>query len=125
MKAQNNNFNHRNTLDMSLEKKHKVDLGLSLPEDYFAKSKQSIIKQTINQSNKKVINFSRAIYIGSAVAVIALIITLTVANPFQSQHKVIESDILITSIMTDDANADKLVDEFVNEEMLTEEIFLE
>ncbi|CAL2078624.1 hypothetical protein [Tenacibaculum sp. 190524A02b] len=126
MSKQNDNFNHRKTLDVNLEKKHTTDLGLKVPEDYFAKSKQSILAQTIAEEKKgKVINLSKTFYIWSAVAVVALLFTLAVFNPFEKSDAVVEGDILIASLIEEDSEADALLDAYVNDELLTEEVFLE
>jgi len=126
MSKQNDNFNHRKTLDVNLEKKHTTDLGLKVPEDYFAKSKQSILAQTIAEEKKgKVINLSKTFYIWSAVAVVALLFTLAVFNPFGKSEAIIEGDILIASLIEEDSEADALLDAYVNDELLTEEVFLE
>ncbi|CAL2106767.1 conserved hypothetical protein [Tenacibaculum sp. 190524A02b] len=126
MSKQNDNFNHRKTLDVNLEKKHTTDLGLKVPEDYFAKSKQSILAQTIAEEKKgKVINLSKTFYIWSAVAVVALLFTLAVFNPFEKSDAIVEGDILIASLIEEDSEADALLDAYVNDELLTEEVFLE
>lgn len=126
MSKQNDNFNHRKTLDVNLEKKHTTDLGLKVPEDYFAKSKQSILAQTIVEENKsKVVKLSKTFYIWSAVAVVVLLFTLAVFNPFEKSEAIIEGDILIASLIEEDSEADALLDAYVNDELLTEEVFLE
>ncbi|CAL2094217.1 conserved protein of unknown function [Tenacibaculum sp. 190524A02b] len=126
MSKQNDNFNHRKTLDVNLEKKHTTDLGLKVPEDYFAKSKQSILAQTIAEEKKgKVINLSKIFYIWSTVAVVALLFTLAVFNPFEKSDAIVEGDILIASLIEEDSEADALLDAYVNDELLTEEVFLE
>ncbi|CAM1358862.1 hypothetical protein [Tenacibaculum xiamenense] len=125
MNEQNNNFIHRNTLDVNSEKKHKEDLGLGLPKDYFAKSKQSILDQTVNESKGEVVSLSRRIFLWSSVAVIALILGLAVINPFKSNIVTQEGDILIATVMVEDDEVDDLLDEFVNDELLTEEVFTE
>ncbi|SEC17678.1 hypothetical protein SAMN04489761_2298 [Tenacibaculum sp. MAR_2009_124] len=125
MNEQNNNFIHRKTFDVSSEKKHKEDLGLEIPKDYFAKSKKSILDQTVNESKGKVINLSRRVYLWSSVAVIALLLGFTFFNPFKGDILTPERDILIATVMVDDDEVDDLLDEFVNDELLTEEVFTE
>ncbi len=124
MNSQNNNFNVRNTFDVNTEKRHKADLGLNVPEGYFSKSKQSILDKTVFKEEKKVIPIYRNIYAWSAVAVIALLFTLAVVNPFLPVNEG-ESDILIASLVTDDEDVDQLLNEYVNDELLTDEIFSE
>lgn len=126
MSKQNDNFSQRNTLDVNSEKKHKTDLGLSIPENYFQQSKRTILEQTIEESKKgSVFLFSSKMYTWSAAAaVIALIFTLVVGNPFEKKA-VLENDILIASLMTEEDEVEALIDGFVNDELLTEEVFLE
>ena len=125
MNLQNDNFNVRNTFDVSTEKRHKTDLGLSVPEDYFSKSKQSILDKTVGKKKGKVVSLYKNMYAWSAIAVIALLFTLAVINPFSSEINEVENDILIASLVTDDAEVDQLLDEYVNDELLTDEIFSE
>lgn len=125
MTAQNNTFKQRKTLDVNSEKKHKADLGLSIPENYFSKSKESILKQTVGESKGKVVALSRRIYLWASVAVVACLVTLTIYKFSPVEQVVNETDILIASMMADDDEVEMLVDQFVKEELLTEEVFLE
>ena len=125
MNSQNDNFNVRNTFDVNTEKRHKTDLGLNIPEDYFSKSRQSILDKTVNEKKGKVVSLYKNMYAWSAVAVVALLFTLAVINPFSSEINEVENDILIASIVTDDADVDQLLEEYVNDELLTDEIFSE
>ncbi len=123
MKKQNNNFMYRDTLDLDIEKKHKEDLGLELPKDYFIKSKNSIIDKTINNSKNKVISLSKKILLWSSAAVIALVIGFAIYNPFRSNSSSVETDILIATALADDNELDAILDSFVNDKLLTEEVF--
>ena len=125
MNLQNDNFNVRNTFDVNTEKRHKSDLGLNIPEDYFSKSRQSILDKTVNEKKGKVVSLYKNMYAWSAVAVVALLFTVAVINPFSSEVNEVENDILIASIVTDDADVDQLLEEYVNDELLTDEIFSE
>ncbi len=126
MSVQSDNFIYRNTLDVNSEKKHKKDLGLGIPDDYFAKSKNAILSQTVHQNKKgKIIFLSKKMYIWSAAAVIALLFVLAVYNPFDSTDYGLENDILIASIVEEESDIDDLLDEYVNEELLTKEVFVE
>ena len=122
MNSQNNNFNIRNTFDVNTEKKHKTDLGLSIPEGYFSKSKQSILDKTVFEKQQKVIPLYKNIYAWSSVAVVALLFTLAVYNPLPVSNEV-ENDILIASLIVDDSDVDQLLEEYMNDELLTDEIF--
>lgn len=126
MSVQSDNFIYRNTLDVNSEKIHKKDLGLSVPDDYFEKSKNSILSETIGQNKKgKIIFLSKKMYIWSAAAVIALLFVLAVYNPFDNVGYELENDILIASIIEEESDIDDLLDEYVNEELLTKEVFVE
>ncbi|WP_299118533.1 hypothetical protein [uncultured Tenacibaculum sp.] len=124
MSTQNDNFNIRNTFDMNTQRKHKSDLGLDVPSDYFSKSKQSILEQTVLEKKGKVVSLYKKISIWSAVAVVALLFTLAVYNPIGISSEE-ENDILIASLVTEEADVDKLLEDYVNEELLTDEIFSE
>lgn len=124
MNSQNDNFNIRNTFDVNTEQRHKSDLGLNLPEGYFSKTKQSILDKTVFEEEERVIPLYKNMYVWSAAAVIALLFTLTVYNPFVKDNQ-IENDILLASIVEEDDNVDKLLEDYVNEELLTEELFSE
>lgn len=126
MSLQNDNFNIRNTFDVNAEKKHTNDLGLNIPDGYFAKSKQDILNKTVFDKKKKVVPLYKNIYAWSAVAVIALLFTLTMyTGSFSSQENNLENDILIASLTIDDTEVDALLDDYLNDELLTEEVFLE
>ncbi|RBW60984.1 hypothetical protein DS884_03915 [Tenacibaculum sp. E3R01] len=126
MNVQSDNFIYRNTLDVNSEKIHKKDLGLSVPDGYFEKSKNSILSETIGQNKKgKIIFLSKKMYIWSAAAVIALLFVLVVYNPFDNVGYELENDILIASIIEEESDIDDLLDEYVNEELLTKEVFVE
>lgn len=126
MNSQNDNFNVRNTFDVNIEKRHKTDLGLDIPEDYFSKSKQSILNKTVNDKKGKVIPLYKNIYAWSTAAVVTLLFTLAVFNnPFSNEITNVESDILIASLVTAEADVDQLLEEYVNDELLTDEIFSE
>lgn len=124
MSTQNDNFNIRNTFDMNTQRKHKSDLGLDVPSDYFSKSKQSILEQTVLEKKGKVVSLYKKISIWSAVAVVALLFTLAVYNPIGTGSDE-ENDILIASLVTEEADVDKLLEDYVNDELLTDEIFSE
>jgi hypothetical protein len=126
MSVQINNFIYRNTLDLNSEKKHKKDLGLAIPDDYFAKSKTAILNQTVHENKKgKIIFLSKKMYIWSAAAVITLLFFLAVYNPFDEVGYELDNDILIASIMEEESDIDDLLDDYVNEELLTKEVFVE
>lgn len=114
---------------MDLEKIHKKDLGLELPNDYFKNSKMAILEK-IKEEEKtaqqtKVIPLYRkkaVIWVASVVAI--FLVFIAVYNPFLSEE-ISADDVLIASLLTDESNVDNLVDDYVNDELLTEDVFLE
>jgi anti-sigma-K factor RskA len=124
MNSQNDNFSTRNTFDVNTEKKHKSDLGLSIPEGYFSKSKQAVLEKTVFEKQQKVIPLYRNIYAWSSVAVVALLFTLAIYNPLTSSNE-LENDILIASLIVEDSDVDQLLEDYMNDELLTDEIFSE
>jgi hypothetical protein len=125
MNSQNDNFSNRNTFDLNIEKKHNTSLGLSTPENYFQKSKQSILEKTIHEKKGKVVSLYQNIALWSSVAVIALLIVLSVNRSVSFENEIAENDILISSMLTDDLSVDALVDDYINDELLTDAIFSE
>ncbi len=123
MSSQNDNFSHRNTFDLNIEKKHSSSLGLKTPENYFQKSKQSILEKTIHEKKGKVVSLYKNIAIWSSVAVVAFLVMLSVNSSISLDHEIAENDILIASMLTDDLSVDALVDDFINDELLTVAIF--
>jgi hypothetical protein len=124
MNSQNNNFNIRNTFDVNTEKKHKSDLGLNIPEGYFSKSKQAVLDKTVFEKKSKVIPLYKNMYAWSAVAVVALLFILTVYRPLMNTNE-IDDDILIASLVIEDSDVDQLLENYVNEELLTDDFFSE
>jgi hypothetical protein len=124
MNSQNNNFNIRNTFDVNTEKKHKSDLGLNIPEGYFSKSKQAVLDKTVFEKKSKVIPLCKNMYAWSAVAVVALLFILTVYRPLMNTNE-IDDDILIASLVIEDSDVDQLLENYVNEELLTDDFFSE
>lgn len=126
MNIQSYTFKHRNTLDVNSEKKHKKDLGLSIPEDYFAQSKKAIMLQVKEESKtSKLIFLNKKSMVWSVAAAVALLITVAVFNPFASGVNELENDILLASVVAEDSDVDELLEDYINDELLIEEIFLE
>jgi len=123
VKTKNNTLNQRITLDMNTQKKHQKDLGLEVPKDYFASSRKVILEQTVHQKRGKVISFQKKISIWSAVAVVAILFTLAIYNPIENSNTLEVDDVLIASLFTEEDNVDVFLDNFVNDELLTEDVF--
>ena len=68
------------SFDRSMKQKHKEDLGLGLPENYFSASKERILSLTTEKKKEgKVVKLRKAV-IWAVAAGIAVILTLTVFN---------------------------------------------
>ncbi|OSY88672.1 hypothetical protein WH52_03060 [Tenacibaculum holothuriorum] len=116
---------NRSTLDINSEKKHKIDLGIGIPEGYFSKSSEAILKQTVGKKKTKVISLQKK-YVWSAAAAIALLFTLAVVNQFESSQAItVDNDVLIASLLTEDAEVDTFIEDFVDDSLLTEDVFSE
>lgn len=68
--------------DEKLNKIHTEDLGLKVPEDYFSKSKNEILRTVLNKKEPKLILFSRKRVMWAMAASIALIFGLTIFNQY-------------------------------------------
>ena len=111
---------------MNVRDKHKKDLGLDVPMGYFSNSKNEILKATL-KNDDKVVFLSRRIYYWSAAVVIALIVSVNVFNSFKVNEieRNIYNDIIITSISVNEDEIDAFVNDFVDNNLLTENIFSE
>ena len=135
------------SFDRELEKKHKEDLGLGLPEDYFSKSKMDILEKVSINKETKIKFFSGQRIIWFAAASIALIFALAVFKPnafpsmngipaivsdtidlnntnnlAQGTMNLNENEILITSLFIEDTEIDEFVNNYVIEELVYDEI---
>lgn len=69
------------SFDRSMMEKHRIDLGLGVPENYFSESRNNILSLTSEKKgNDRLIRLRKAV-IWTVAAGIALILTLTVFNP--------------------------------------------
>lgn len=110
---------------MKTRGKHKEDLGLDVPLGYFSKSKAEILEATVNKKSKT-FNITRKFYYWSAAATVALVLTLSVFNPFKEENtNEIYNDVLIATLSLNDNEIDGVVDDFIDDNLLTENIFIE
>lgn len=111
---------------MSIRNKHKEDLGLDVPMGYFSKSKQEILEATV-QAEQRVFSINRGFYYWSAAAVIALVFIISVGNPFKKEtiKNNVYNDVLIATLAVSDSELDGVVDDFIEDNLLTENIFSE
>ncbi len=148
MKALHNNkqLKNNNSFDERIQRRHREDLGLDIPEDFFARSKNEILEKTIHKKNKLTL-FSQKTVIWSAAAVIAFLLILTmdkkeVTEITNNTPEVVldsidqisnemltnlglapqESDVLMASLFIEDAEVDEFIDRYVLEEVLEDEI---
>lgn len=66
----------------NLKKKHSEELGLHVPEDYFAKSKSEILSKVLVKQESKIIPMYRKRSTWIVAASIVLILGITVYKPF-------------------------------------------
>lgn len=66
----------------NLKKKHSEELGLHVPEDYFAKSKSEILSKVLVKQESKIIPIYRKRSTWIVAASIVLILGITVYKPF-------------------------------------------
>lgn len=111
---------------MNAEKLHKEDLGLKIPNNYFEESKKTLERNIKNNQivatpfiNKKPF----AVWLSAAV--ITLLLGIALFNTFLTSNYVEdEDDILITSFFEDEKEVDTFITQYVEDEMLTEALFL-
>jgi len=135
-------------LDKKMQEAHKKDLGLSVSNDYFSKSKIAILEEiSKKKSRKKLLIFSKERIVWSVAASIALVFALTIFKPNTlpsideipsivsdtidqiknnglayeySQLK--ENDILMASLFVEDTEIDEFVNNYVLEELVFKEV---
>lgn len=66
---------------------HQDELGMSLPDDFFAQSKLEILKQTIDKEPARLDWFKRSSLLWKVAASIVLCIGLYALNPFESANQ--------------------------------------
>jgi len=142
-------WNERMKDDISFEKQmdkiHTEELGLSMPEDYFEKSKIDILDKVFHEKKPKVIPLFRNKVMWFAAAGIALIVALTVFKPasmstineipmviadtvgqisnldLANNEFFTEDDMLVASLFVDDSEIDNYVDNYIIEETIIDE----
>lgn len=107
---------------MNIEKLHKKELGLTTPNNYFNESKSAILTKI--ESESKPISIYKKPVIWTLAAAIALLITFTIFNLYTQPNNInLENDILITSLFENESQIDIFLDEYIEEEILTNENF--
>lgn len=127
---------------------HNNELGFTVPENYFAKSKQNILNK-INEEKKETPVFTlKRSYIWYAAASIVLLVAITLIKPnralqiediktivldsikqlndkknVEEVNLYAENDILITSLFVEENNIDEFIDNYVLDEALIDEAF--
>lgn len=75
-----------NIKDKNLDKIHKKNLGLSVPENYFSTSKSKLLAKIAHKKETKVVKFYQNKLVWFAAASIALLVALTVFNPTNTSN---------------------------------------
>jgi len=145
LKKLNELMQNKDSVERELDKLHADDLGLDLPEDYFAKSKNDILeKVAIDKSTKTIASYKSKTF-WFAAAGIAVIISLSVFKPnflpepnstpsivsdtveqiqnygIGNTDQEMESDFLVVSLFVDENHIDKFIDNHIIEESLIDE----
>ena len=134
----------KNNID--LDKKHKNDLGLGVPENYFSKSKNEILAKIASAKKAKVVPLYQNKFMWFVAAGIALLVALTVFKPsvfpnidknpsivsdtvnkFQNLELVYDlfttdkQDITVASLFMNDAEISNYIENTLIEEILIDE----
>ncbi len=136
---------NKDSFEKKLEKMHSDDLGLSLPDDYFAKSKNEILDKINPEKSSKIISLYKSKIFWFAAAGIAIIIALSVFKPnilsernsipsmvsdtvkqiqyfdLANNEAISEDDILVASLFIAEDQIDNYVDNYIVEESLIDE----
>ena len=135
---------NKNNID--LDKIHKNDLGLSVPENYFSASKNEILAKIASEKKVKVIPLYQNKFIWFVAAGIALLVALTVFKPdvfpsidknpsivsdtvnkFQNLELVYDlfftekQDLTVASLFMNDAEINNYIESSIIEEILIDE----
>lgn len=145
LKNLNELMKNKDSFEKKLDKMHSDDLGLSLPKDYFAKSKNEILDRINSEKSSNIISLYKSKIFWFAAAGIALIIALSVFKPnflpstdpmpsivsdtleqiqnfnLANDGAIIEDDILVTSLFVAENQIDNYVDNYIVEESLIDE----
>ncbi len=142
-KNRNEWVSKNDSFDEKLDTKHAKDLGLDIPEDYFSRSKNSILEKIqIEKKSKGTPIFDNKI-VWLAAAGIALIMALSIFKPYTSgtdtlspivadpaeqaetfgldTQQFLEQDILIASLFVDESRLDSYVEQYIVEESIIDE----
>ncbi len=136
-----------NLFNKKMHEKHRDDLGLDLPQNYFSKSKKELLESVSSSKRSKLIIFSKRNIGWSLAAAVALLITLNVfktsgisgidefdavvsdtLNQYKNSHLALEEveqnqdDILVSSLFIDDTEIDEYLDSYVLDEMMRDDI---
>ena len=133
------------SFEKEMDKMHTEELGLSMPEDYFVKSKIDVLDKVFYERKSKVIPLFRNKVMWFAAAGIALIVALTVFKPagmstineiptviadtvgqirnleLANSEFFVEDDMLVASLFIDDSEIDDYIDNYIIEETVIDE----
>jgi hypothetical protein len=136
---------NKDSIEKELDKIHSDDLGLDLPKDYFAKSKNEILEKVDFETHSKTIALYKSKIFWFAAAGIAVIVALSVFKPnflpepnstpsivsdtveqiqnygIGNTDQQMESDFLVASLFVDENHIDRFIDNHIIEESLIDE----
>jgi hypothetical protein len=102
--------------------RHKKELGLKIPENYFKESRENILTKNLNSSDKK---YSLRLYQLSFAAI--FILTLIYFNyPFlESESNNFESDSpIISTILLDEEITEEHIIDFLTDQVVSDLIYM-
>jgi hypothetical protein len=112
-----------NSKDKNIDKIHKNELGLNVPDDYFLKSKNNILAKTIAKKEPKIISIFSNKFLWVAAAGIALIFVLTVYKQ-QVMPSVKNTPEIVLDTVNFNENFDLALHNFNDENVLVESLFI-
>jgi len=130
-----NRFLKDDSQKRELVQEHKEYLGMDVPDDYFSKSKDTILNSIPidNERTSKVIRLKPLIAYPIAASLLILVgifvwlqIDTPAVNPKITNSEKIQSldvdseDFLVTSLLVEDDNLDAFLDDFIVNEILVE-----
>ena len=132
-----NPFLRKESLKKSLAQEHKEYLGMDVPDDYFANSKNTILKSVQLKKEQKRTVFGLKPFIAYPIAASILLLValtfwwLTTNNENNLEMMDVEvtvnpneigatDDFLVTSLLVDDADIDQFVNEYITNEIIVE-----
>lgn len=108
----------------NIDKVHKEQLGLGMPEGYFETSKKEILSKTSEKKKVKVISLYKNKMIWFVAAGIALVFSLTVYNN-QTMNTIKDIPEMVLDTLNFDENLNLAMDYMYEEDVLISSLFMD